>query len=295
MCQCRETITATACRTSPCGAKRRARGGYQSGQRRLGRARRHPGARGLQRRRDDGHRGVAAVHRHMVRAQSVQCPMGRGRRRAGARRLRRQRHDGHCSVASSTGTWFVLNQFAVEWGGPGDVPVQGDYDGNGTTDVAVGDDRRRCGTCAANSLSSGASRATCRSLPTTTGTISQMWLSGGPRMACGTCAVSSPSHGAGRSTSRWISSCEPDGRGRGFRRRSPVGCRLVPTLNRYVVACGQSVHDPVGRTRRLPVPGDYNGDGLTDIAVWRPSTGEWIVRGRLRPPVWHGGRCASAR
>ena len=31
----------------------------------------------------------------------------------------------------------------------------------------------------------------------------------------------------------------------------------------------------------VPVPGDYNGDGLTDVAVWRPSTGEWFVRGQF--------------
>jgi hypothetical protein len=37
----------------------------------------------------------------------------------------------------STGVWFVRNQFSVAWGASGDITVPGDYDGNGTTDVAV--------------------------------------------------------------------------------------------------------------------------------------------------------------
>jgi len=32
-----------------------------------------------------------------------------------------------------------------------------------------------------------------------------------------------------------------------------------------------------GQHEDIPVPGDYDGDGLADIATWRPSDGHWRV------------------
>jgi hypothetical protein len=35
---------------------------------------------------------------------------------------------------------------------------------------------------------------------------------------------------------------------------------------------------PWGLTGDIPVPGDFDGDGLTDFAIWRPSEGNWWIR-----------------
>ncbi len=42
----------------------------------------------------------------------------------------------------------------------------------------------------------------------------------------------------------------------------------------------------LGQAGDVPVPGDYNGDGTTDIAVYRSPTGQWLVRDQ--PTVQYG-------
>ena len=46
---------------------------------------------------------------------------------------------------------------------------------------------------------------------------------------------------------------------------------------------------PYGASGDIPVPGDYDGDGDTDAAVFRPSTGRWYIRGITNFPYGASG------
>jgi len=52
---------------------------------------------------------------------------------------------------------------------------------------------------------------------------------------------------------------------------------------------GQKITTAWGKDGDVPVIGDYDGEGKTDTAIWRPSTGEWWIKqsnGAVVTKVW---------
>jgi uncharacterized protein YkwD len=126
----------------------------------------------------------------------------------------------------STGLWLRAGAAATTFGGAGDLPVPGDYDGNGTTDIAV--------------------------FRPSTG---QWFRSGAAAVSWGVAGdVPVPGDYDGNGTTD-VAVFRPS-----------TGQWLRPGA----AAVTWGVADDV------PVPGDYDGNGTTDVAVFRPSTGIWF-------------------
>jgi hypothetical protein len=128
----------------------------------------------------------------------------------------------------ATGTWSVRDQFQVQWGQQGDIPVAGDYNGDTLTDLAV--------------------------YRPSTG----MWFVRNQFQVQFGNQGDIPVPG--------------DYNGDGAR---DLAVYRPATATWFV---RNQLTMQFGQPGDIPVPGDYNGDGTTDIAIYQPSTGMWFVR-----------------
>jgi hypothetical protein len=162
----------------------------------------------------------------------------------------------------SYGDWHVINSSTrratvKEWGIEGDVPVPGDYDGDGKSDYAVW--RPSEGKWYIIASSSGKS------------TVKQ-WGKSGDIPVAGDydndgktdMAIWRPSDGTWHlinSSKTLISSLYTLINKLPFIHRKP----LNQTITQW------------GEPGDIPVPADYDNDGRTDLAIWRPSSGYWHI------------------
>ena len=275
-----------------------------------------------QRRRHRRHRGISPVHGPVARSQSVHPDVGRpGRHLIPAD----YDHDGAANMAvyrPSTGQWFVRGQFVVQFGDATDIPDPGRLQrgrhggcrglspghrvflrpqpvrdavrrarvraGRGRLrrqrdrgHRGVSAFRRDSGSCGISSSRSTGRPAMCRCRATSTATAMRTWRSTGHRRGIGWMR-NQFDVGFGDPGDLPV----PRGPQTGHALAGDFTSDRRTDVSVYRPSTGQwmvfgELTVQFGEATDVPVPADYTGDGRMDIAVYRPSTGQWFVRNVL--------------
>lgn len=159
------------------------------------------------------------------------------------------------------GTWYVAKSGGgssqLGWGGAGDVPVPGDYDGDGVTDLAIYRPSNRTWYV---SLSHG-------------GTLTKTWVAS---LTANDVPVPGDYDGDGKTDLAVF--------------RPALGTWYIALSSTGYTGNTTSTLGVLGD---IPVPADYDGDAKTDLAVFRRSTSTWIIlqsrTGTIQTTQWGTG------
>lgn len=166
-------------------------------------------------------------------------------------RLTKEPHDRYIKGSGLSNWGDTEGNIAIQCGTAGDIPVAGDYSGNGQISIAVW--RPSNGNWYIKGPGTADWGATTGNLAIQCGTAGDVpvprdyFHEGKLRMA-----VWRPKNG------KWYI------KGQGM-------TNWGDTSGNIAIQCGTEGD--------IPVPGDYFGDGIVRIAVWRPSNGIWYIKG----------------
>jgi hypothetical protein len=168
------------------------------------------------------------------------------------------------------------------WGAPTDVPVRGDFDGDGKTEIAVW--RPSTGDWYIIQSSNGEHVTQQWGVPTDIPVAGDFDGDGKTdiavwRPSTGNWYIIQSSNGA-IVTKQWgaptdipvVGDFDGDG-------KSDIAVWRPSTGYWYIIQSSNSatVAKQWGLPTDVPLVGDFDGDGKSDIAVWRPSTGDWYI------------------
>ena len=183
-------------------------------------------------------------------------------------------------IATTAGPSFADRSYP--WGISTDVPVRGDFDGDGKSDIAVW--RPSNGTWYIVQSSNGATVSKQWGAPNDVPVVGDFDGDGKSDIAVwrpsnGVWYIVQSSNGA-TVTKQWgapndvpvVGDFDGDG-------KSDIAVWRPSNGNWYIVQSGNgtTVTQQWGAPTDTPVVGDFDGDGKSDIAVWRPSNGNWYV------------------